>query len=47
MDRYNAVLDACALNDDLNTFSGGDMTEVGERGTTLSGGQRQRIALGD
>lgn len=35
--RYKAVLDACALNPDLEQFELGDDTEVGERGTVLSG----------
>ncbi|KAH9505166.1 Multidrug resistance-associated protein 5 [Bulinus truncatus] len=43
--RYNKVLQACALVDDIKTFPNGDVTEVGERGTTLSGGQKQRISL--
>ncbi|PPQ69785.1 hypothetical protein CVT26_014173 [Gymnopilus dilepis] len=43
--RYQAVLDACALRQDLAIFDAGDMTEIGEKGITLSGGQRARIAL--
>src|SRR3954453_12443675 len=44
-DRYNKVLNVCALNSDLETFEFGDKTEVGEKGIILSGGQKQRIAL--
>uniref|UniRef100_A0A2C9JFB3 Multidrug resistance-associated protein 5 n=1 Tax=Biomphalaria glabrata TaxID=6526 RepID=A0A2C9JFB3_BIOGL len=44
-ERYNKVLQACALTEDLKSFPIGDITEVGERGTTLSGGQKQRISL--
>ncbi|KAK7058500.1 hypothetical protein VNI00_002134 [Paramarasmius palmivorus] len=44
-ERYNAVLDACALERDLSVFDAGDLTEIGEKGITLSGGQRARIAL--
>ncbi|KDR85730.1 hypothetical protein GALMADRAFT_84830 [Galerina marginata CBS 339.88] len=43
--RYQAVLDACGLRQDLSIFDAGDMTEIGEKGITLSGGQRARIAL--
>jgi len=44
-DRYEAVLEGCALNPDLETFEAGDETEIGEQGITLSGGQKQRVAL--
>ncbi|XP_006818714.2 ATP-binding cassette sub-family C member 9-like [Saccoglossus kowalevskii] len=43
--RYNAVVGACALNDDLHNLPGGDMTEIGENGINLSGGQKQRISV--
>ncbi|XP_065304617.1 ATP-binding cassette sub-family C member 5-like [Dermacentor albipictus] len=43
--RYDAVLESCCLLPDLAMFSCGDLTEIGEKGTTLSGGQRQRISL--
>ncbi|KAF4121418.1 ABC-type multidrug transport system, ATPase and permease component, partial [Geosmithia morbida] len=43
--RYRAVTTACALDDDLARFPLGDLTPVGERGSTLSGGQKQRISL--
>ncbi|XP_054865638.1 ATP-binding cassette sub-family C member 10 isoform X2 [Amphiprion ocellaris] len=42
---YQAVIDACALSDDLNVLPNGDKTEVGENGVTLSGGQKARLAL--
>ncbi|XP_064395751.1 ATP-binding cassette sub-family C member 10-like [Halichondria panicea] len=44
-DRYNRVLHACALHQDLLVLPGGDLTEVGENGVTLSGGQKARISL--
>ncbi|CAN8001619.1 unnamed protein product, partial [Ixodes hexagonus] len=43
--RYRRVLRACELLNDINKFPAGDLTEVGEKGTTLSGGQKQRISL--
>uniref|UniRef100_A0A671QBI8 Multidrug resistance-associated protein 7-like n=1 Tax=Sinocyclocheilus anshuiensis TaxID=1608454 RepID=A0A671QBI8_9TELE len=42
---YQAVIEACALADDLNILPGGDQTEVGENGVTLSGGQKSCLAL--
>ncbi|KAJ1742947.1 hypothetical protein LPJ68_001438 [Coemansia sp. RSA 1086] len=44
-ERYETVLQMCALLPDLALSKAGDLTEVGERGITLSGGQQQRIAL--
>jgi ABC-type multidrug transport system fused ATPase/permease subunit len=43
--RYETVVEACALAQDLSIFSAGDMTEIGEKGVALSGGQRARVAL--
>ena len=43
--RYRAVVQACALEQDLDTLEFHDETEVGEKGTALSGGQKARIAL--
>jgi ABC-type multidrug transport system fused ATPase/permease subunit len=44
-ERYNAVVECCALNPDLNIFEDGDATEIGARGVSLSGGQKARVAL--
>jgi ABC-type transport system involved in cytochrome bd biosynthesis fused ATPase/permease subunit len=44
-ERYQKVLFACALCEDLKSFESGDKTPVDERGTWLSGGQKQQIAL--
>lgn len=43
--RYDAILRACCLVDDMNELPYGDQTEIGERGITLSGGQKARISL--
>jgi ABC-type multidrug transport system fused ATPase/permease subunit len=40
---YAEVVHACALAKDLASLPAGDLTEIGERGSTLSGGQRQRL----
>ncbi|CAG2123195.1 unnamed protein product, partial [Medioppia subpectinata] len=42
---YHKILFMCALEEDLKNLSAGDMTVVGDRGSTLSGGQRARINL--
>ncbi|KAM9856926.1 ATP-binding cassette sub-family C member 10 [Aulostomus maculatus] len=42
---YQAVVEACALSDELNVLPNGDKTKVGENGVTLSGGQKARLAL--
>lgn len=44
-ERYEEVIDACALRDDLAVLPAGDMTEIGERGINLSGGQKARVSL--
>ncbi|XP_077862010.1 ATP-binding cassette sub-family C member 8-like [Saccoglossus kowalevskii] len=43
--RYYAVLGLCALNQDLDIMTEGDLTEIGEKETHLSQGQKQRISL--
>lgn len=45
LDWYQRVLVACELQEDLKQLSGGDLTDVGERGISLSGGQKARVAL--
>jgi ATP-binding cassette subfamily C (CFTR/MRP) protein 1 len=41
-DRYERVVEACALLDDLAVLPAADSTEIGERGINLSGGQKVR-----
>jgi ATP-binding cassette subfamily C (CFTR/MRP) protein 1 len=42
---YRQVIDACALQPDLDMLPHGDLTEIGERGITVSGGQKQRLNI--
>ncbi|OAQ99709.1 hypothetical protein LLEC1_02722 [Akanthomyces lecanii] len=42
---YKDVIDACALQSDLDMLPNGDQTEIGERGITISGGQKQRLNI--
>jgi ABC-type multidrug transport system fused ATPase/permease subunit len=44
-ERYQKVVEACALAADFEAFEAGDETEIGERGVSLSGGQKARLAL--
>ncbi|XP_050216933.1 ABC transporter C family member 3-like [Mercurialis annua] len=44
-DRYDRILEACALKKDIEILSFGDQTVIGERGINLSGGQKQRIQI--
>ncbi|KAA0200617.1 hypothetical protein HAZT_HAZT003296 [Hyalella azteca] len=43
--RYDAVVQACALHEDITQLTRGDATKCGENGQCLSGGQRTRVAL--
>ena len=43
--RYENAIKVCALDKDIEDFSHGDLTEIGQRGINMSGGQKQRIQL--
>ncbi|KAK9055990.1 hypothetical protein SSX86_027077 [Deinandra increscens subsp. villosa] len=43
--KYEKTLDVTALQHDLELLSGGDFTEIGERGVNISGGQKQRVSM--
>nr|CAB3219625.1 multidrug resistance-associated protein 1-like [Phallusia mammillata] len=43
--RYNQIIDGCALRKDIESLENGDQTLVGERGVSLSGGQKARVNL--
>mmetsp|Transcript_8592 Transcript_8592/g.18150 ORF Transcript_8592/g.18150 Transcript_8592/m.18150 type:complete len:989 (-) Transcript_8592:348-3314(-) len=43
--RYDRVVAACALNEDIAILPAQDKTEIGERGVGLSGGQKARVCL--
>lgn len=44
-ERFQQVIEACALSFDLATWEAREHTEIGERGISLSGGQKARLAL--
>ncbi|KAM9674361.1 LOW QUALITY PROTEIN: ATP-binding cassette sub-family C member 4-like [Dama dama] len=44
-ERYEDVIRACSLEEDLQVLKDGDLTEIGDGGTPLSGGQKARVSL--
>ncbi|XP_024844887.2 ATP-binding cassette sub-family C member 4, partial [Bos taurus] len=44
-ERYEKVIEACALKKDLQLLEEGDLTEIGDRGIPLSEGQKARVSL--
>jgi ABC-type multidrug transport system fused ATPase/permease subunit len=44
-EKYDRVIEACSLAQDLRILPHGSSTEIGERGINLSGGQKHRVSL--
>ncbi|ESN96341.1 hypothetical protein HELRODRAFT_67771, partial [Helobdella robusta] len=44
-EKFNEVVNACALAEDILQLPAGDLTQIGEKGINLSGGQKQRVSL--
>ena len=44
-ERYDQVMEVCALKQDLAILTDGDSTELGANGVNLSGGQKWRVGL--
>ncbi|KAI5294601.1 hypothetical protein KEM52_003639, partial [Ascosphaera acerosa] len=44
-DRYERVLNACALKKDFEQLEDGDLTDIGANGINLSGGQKWRVSF--
>ncbi|XP_073003248.1 ABC transporter C family member 2-like [Typha latifolia] len=42
---YERAIEVTALQHDLDLLTGGDLTEIGERGVNISGGQKQRVSM--
>ncbi|RFU80509.1 abc transporter [Trichoderma arundinaceum] len=45
IDWYHCVVDACALERDMEIWPRGDQTPVGSKGISMSGGQKQRLSM--
>ena len=44
-ERYQHIVNICDLDKDFHSLTGGDFTEIGEKGVHLSGGQKMRISI--
>ena len=43
--KYREAIRVCSMEDDIQTITGGNNAEIGERGINLSGGQKARVSL--
>ena len=43
--RYYRTVKSCQLLKDFQVFEGGDLTQIGEKGSSLSGGQKARVSM--
>ena len=43
--KYYRTVKSCQLLKDFQVFEGGDLTQIGENGSSLSGGQRARVSM--
>ena len=43
--RYYRTVKSCQLLKDFLVFEGGDLTQIGEKGSSLSGGQKARVSM--
>ena len=44
-EKYENILKISELEQDIKILSGGDLTEIGEKGINLSGGQKARVSI--
>ncbi|KAF8578287.1 multidrug resistance-associated ABC transporter [Ramaria rubella] len=44
-EKFQEIIKACSLKQDLEMLPHGEMTEIGEKGINLSGGQKARVSL--
>ena len=44
-ERYQHIVNICDLDKDFHSLTGGEFTEIGEKGVHLSGGQKIRISI--
>ena len=43
--KQNRVISLCQINQDLETYEGKDLTEIGEKGINFSGGKKVNISV--